>query len=230
MTRRKSHEAAEIESRIQMALADLSNGRCTSLRKAATTYDIRKTTLTACFNGRQTRIQSHENQQLLSTHEESELVRWITLATKAGYPVQHAILRSMAQEIVQQCVRQINDDCELVSYPPIGGDWTKQFLSRHPELETVQGQSIDAARVTCATPKAINAWYDAYLDMVQQYEISPENHYNMDESGFSISKIRATRVIVNTKVRQRLQAQPGRQEWVSAIECICVDRTAIPVE
>lgn len=228
MTRRKSHEAAEIESRIQMALADLSNGRYSSLRKAATTYDIPKTTLTARFNGRQTRIQSHENQQLLSMHEESELVRWITFATKAGYPVQHAILRSMAQEIVQQRVRQINDDCELVSYPPIGNDWTKRFLSRHPELETVQGQSIDAARVTCATPEAINMWYDAYLNTVQQYEIPPENRYNMDESGFSIGKIGATRVIVNTKVRQRAQAQPGRQEWVSVIECICVDGTAIP--
>ena len=137
MTRHKSHEAAEIESRIQMALADLSNGRYSSLRKAATVNDIPKTTLTVHFNGRQTCIQSHENQQLLSMHEESELVRWITFTTKAGYPVQHAILRSMAQEIVQQCVCQINDDCELVSYPPIGNDWTKRFLSRHMELETV---------------------------------------------------------------------------------------------
>ena len=134
----------------------------------------------------------------------------------------------MAEEIIQQRVRNINDDCELVSYPPIGKDWTKRFLSRHPELETVQGQSIDAVRVNCATPEAINKWYDAYLDTVQQYEILPENTYKMDESGFSIGKIGATHVIVNKKVQQKLQAQPGRQEWVSAIECICTDGTAIP--
>jgi hypothetical protein len=97
-----------------------------------------------------------------------------------------------------------SNDCELVSYPPISDDWSRRFVSRHPELETVQGQPIDAVRVNCATPEAINKWYDAYLDTVQQYEILLENTYNMDESGFSIGKIGATRVIINKKVRQRL--------------------------
>ena len=121
----KTNEAAELESRIQLALADFSNGRYSSIRKAATAYNLPKTTLTTCFNGRQTRVQSHEEQQLLSTHEESELVRWITLATKAGYPVQYVILHSMTQEIMQQRVHKINDDCELVSYAPLDKDWTK---------------------------------------------------------------------------------------------------------
>ena len=38
---------------------------------------------------------------------------------------------------------------------------------------------------------------DAYTETVQQYQILPENMYHMDESGFSIGKIGATRVIVN---------------------------------
>ena len=49
----------------------------------------------------------------------------------------------------------------------------------------------------------------------------------MDESGFSIGKIEASRVIINSKIRQKYQAQPGRQEWVSVIECISADGTAI---
>ena len=95
-------------------------------------------------------------------------------------------------------------------------------------MQTVQGQSIDTIRINCITPEAINAWYDAYLETIEQYEILLKNGYNMDESGFSIRKIGATRVIVNKKVRQKLQAQSGRQEWVSAIKCICIDGTAIP--
>ena len=39
--------------------------------------------------------------------------------------------------------------------------------------------------------------------------------HNMDESGFSIGVIKAGRVIVNTKIGQKYQAQPGRQEWVT---------------
>ena len=49
----------------------------------------------------------------------------------------------------------------------------------------------------------------------------------MDESGFSIGTIEATRVIMGAEDRHRWQAQPGRQEWVSAIECISADGTKI---
>lgn len=34
----------------------------------------------------------------------------------------------------------------------------------------------------------------------------------MDEGGFAIGKIGATRVIINVKLRMKYQAQPGRQE------------------
>ena len=50
----------------------------------------------------------------------------------------------------------------------------------------------------------------------------------MDESGFSIGTIEAMHVIINSKIQQNYQAQPGRQEWVTSIECICADGTAIP--
>ena len=51
--------------------------------------------------------------------------------------------------------------------------------------------------------------------------------YNMDESGFSIGTTQAGRIIINSKIRSRLQAQPGRQEWVTVIECICADGTMV---
>jgi hypothetical protein len=34
-------------------------------------------------------------------------------------------------------------------------------------------------------------------------------------------------VVVDAHLRKKYQAQPGRQEWITAIECICVDGTAI---
>ncbi|KFY67725.1 hypothetical protein V497_00248 [Pseudogymnoascus sp. VKM F-4516 (FW-969)] len=49
----------------------------------------------------------------------------------------------------------------------------------------------------------------------------------MDETGFSIGTMQSTRIIVDSSLRTRFQAHPGRQEWVSAVECICMDGTAI---
>jgi hypothetical protein len=60
-----------------------------------------------------------------------------------------------------------------------------------------------------------------------EHEIDMKNVYNMDESGFTIGKISATRIIIDAELRTKYQAQPGRQEWVSVIECICTDGTSI---
>lgn len=49
----------------------------------------------------------------------------------------------------------------------------------------------------------------------------------MDETGFSIGTMDSTRVIVDTTLRTKFQAHSGRQEWVSVVECICADKTAI---
>ncbi len=50
----------------------------------------------------------------------------------------------------------------------------------------------------------------------------------MDESGFAIGDIEASQRIINATIRQRFQAKPGRQEWVTAIECICADGSSLP--
>src|SRR5437016_2098833 len=50
----------------------------------------------------------------------------------------------------------------------------------------------------------------------------------MDETGFAIGELAKSHVIINKTLRTRLQAKPGRQEWVSIVECICADGTLIP--
>ncbi len=53
----------------------------------------------------------------------------------------------------------------------------------------------------------------------------------MNESGFAIGAIEASKVVIDTRITQAstyCQAQPGRQEWVTAVECICADGSFIP--
>jgi len=64
--------------------------------------------------------------------------------------------------------------------------------------------------------------------VVNDPDVLLENVYNMDKSGFSIGTIKAGHVIVDSKVPNQFQAQPGRQEWVTVVECICADGTSIP--
>jgi hypothetical protein len=63
---------------------------------------------------------------------------------------------------------------------------------------------------------------------MSEYNIKPENIYNMDESGFAIGEKEPGRCIINARIRQQLQAKPGRQEWVTVVECVCADGTVLP--
>jgi len=63
--------------------------------------------------------------------------------------------------------------------------------------------------------------------VIKDNDVLIGNVYNMNESGFSLGTINAAKVIINTQIGQQYQANPGRQEWLSVIECICIDGTSM---
>ena len=45
-------------------------------------------------------------------------------------------------------IAKINDASEeLVSYPPIGKNWSTRFLHHHPQLKTMITRAIEASRI-----------------------------------------------------------------------------------
>ena len=76
--------------------------------------------------------------------------------------------------------------------------------------------------------KDLEEWFVELENTIQKYDVLPENIYNMNESGFNIGDFECRQAIVNINVQSRYQVQPGRQEWVTAVECICADGSSIP--
>src|SRR5205085_691826 len=227
--KKKANEDADYNAWVQEAVDGIQLGIYKSSYHAAKELNVKPSTVQARMNGRKTRIKSHEEQQALTAIEELELVRWITQLTIAGYHPRPGTLKAMAEALIHRRVAQINDDgMELVSYPPLGKEWYKQFRNRYPEINTIVGTAIEMSRMKDASKEVLEKWFETFRSITEFYDIHPQNIYNMDESGFSIGEIEASRVVVNKKVRQKYQAQPGRQEWVTAVETICIDGTAIP--
>ena len=77
------------------------------------------------------------------------------------------------------------------------------------------------------TKEVLKGWFNACKSLITELKIENYNTYNMDETRFSIRTMQSTRIIVDSTLRTRFQAYLGQQEWVSAVECICIDRTAI---
>jgi hypothetical protein len=126
-------------------------------------------------------------------------------------------------------VLSVNDeDIQLVNYDDIGRDWVASFMSRHPELESARRKCIDASRIKDVSAERLMKWFHDFEHIIAEHNIKPQDVYNMDESGFAIGDIEASQRIINTTIRQKFQAKPGRQEWVTAVESICADGSSLP--
>ena len=227
MTRPRDIKAAEREAQLQEAIAAVQNKEHTC-HSAAIAFNVPRRTLYHRVKGnKKPRNQAHEQAQNLTHAEEKELVRWIGLLTRSGYLPRYSTLQRLAEIIRERRVKETGEVQTRV-YDKIGEQWVRRFLARHPELASVRPRSIDAARVKDCTPERLRRWFDDLEKVIKEYNIKPKNIYNMDESGFAIGETEPARCIINTQIRQRFQAKPGRQEWVSVAECVCADGTVIP--
>lgn len=229
MAKARSQKVLETDKKVTEALAALSLGTFPNVFQAAKHFKIPHNTLGRRYNGGKSIAESRELYQLLTIAEENSLALWITRLTTSGYPVTYPLLREMAEEIRSKRLRGINDpSIQLVVYDPIGEQWTQRFLQRHPHCKTAMGRSIEASRVKAASLEDIKLWYEVLFLTIEEHKISWRNTYNQDETGFGIGTKGTSHVIIDSRVKTAYQAQPGRQEWVTVIECICADGSSIP--
>jgi Tc5 transposase DNA-binding domain len=150
------------------ALAALSRGEFPNPCRAAKHFNIRYDTLKRQFEGGKSIAESREPQQLLTIAEERALARWISRSTASGYPVTHALIEEMAEEIRKRRVVGINEpSIKYVTYEPLSQQWTRRFIERHPYLATTMTRSIELARITEASPQVIENWYNVLFQTVR---------------------------------------------------------------
>lgn len=214
------------EKQIQEALDGLRKGQYSSIRAAAKAHNVSKSTLSRRMNGGKSIAESREDQQNLSIAEEKALLRWVSQMTAAGHPVRHGYIREMAYHML---ISRHDDSANPSSLPPyIGDTWVQRFLHRNPQLVTIISCTIEAARLKETTKEAIENWFDQYTEAIAEHKILDENKYNMDETGNSIGAIKGAHVVVDKTLQTKYQAHPGRQEWVTAVECVSAVGQSIP--
>ena len=70
-----------------------------------------------------------------------------------------------------------------LEFPPqykLGHEWVPRFIDRHPHLKVVIGRRIDSVRVDGTSKSVLEAWFNAYRHVIQEYKIEEKNIYNMD--------------------------------------------------
>ncbi len=231
MVRLKSQSAAEIDAQVNKAVLGVQSGLYKSPYEAAKQLSVSKDTVTRRVNGGLSRSQARQKQQKLSYAQENVLLKWVKELTISGYSPGHRLLKEIAEELRTKRTYDLDnaslDSLELPPQYKLGRDWVPRFIIRHPHLTVAIGRRIESVRMDGATKPVLDAWFDAYQNVVQKHGIKQEDTYNMDESGFSIGTMESTRIVIDSTLRTKHQAHPGRQEWVSMVECICADGTIL---
>ncbi|CCF41367.1 transposase, partial [Colletotrichum higginsianum] len=123
------------ENEINQAIEACTNG--VSLRKAALTYGIPRTTLQDQLKGAQARPLAFADHQRLSISQEDKLAQWVRIQHALGLAPTHQQVKVFAERILHA----IGDT------DPLGKGWIQAFIRRNPSIKVQRSRPIDSRRV-----------------------------------------------------------------------------------
>jgi hypothetical protein len=114
-------------------------------------------------------------------------------------------MRDLAEEIRLSCFCLSSTP---TSYPPISKQWIDKLRKRYPELKT--------------------AYFNALTDLFLKNSYPPNAIFNVDETGFALGTTLPSKVLIRGGDTRAFKKISGRQEWITAIECIRASGIALP--
>ena len=102
----------------------------------------------------------------------------------------------------------------------VGKNWLSRFIQRHPEVASKVGRKIDTRRVDNTTSEALETWFTRLRSIQMQYNVLPQNIWNMDESGIALGVCHNQRVLEISTTSSTFKKTPENREWVSIIGTI----------
>jgi hypothetical protein len=219
-----SAQLASKEGRMALAIKSYKSGSFTSIRSAANTYGIPESTLRSRLQGRPSLEEKRSANLKLTDTEEQTLVNWILSMDERGLPVRIALIRDMANLLLQK-----RTGTDASSTRTIGPRWPYNFVRRHDSLRTRYNRKYDYKRALCEDPIVIRDWFRLVRNTIAKYGIQEEDIYNFDETGFQMGVITTAKVITGSERSLRpVTIQPGNREWVTAIECTSASGWTVP--
>jgi hypothetical protein len=66
--------------------------------------------------------------------------------------------------------------------------WVERFTARHQELDPKRPRPLDPKQAHAFNPTTIGKFFNLYEQVINDYEIPPENIYNTDEKGIQLGR------------------------------------------
>jgi hypothetical protein len=162
--------------------------------------------------GGKNRHEAHVHEQLLSEAQEEILVKWIKVQGRRGIPMTYSSVAQSANAILGK---------------KVGESWPKRFCKRHPDLKMKMTTGLEKARAKALNQFAINEFFDMLTNVMEEFNILPENIYNMDEKGIQLGIGAKITAMIDRNQQTAYSIEDGNRELVTVIETICADGSVL---
>jgi hypothetical protein len=120
------------EARIILAIEAIRTAKRMSIRRAAKTYDVPKSTLRHRMKGRVAKAEIRNGRHQLTQSEEETIVSYVLDLDSRGFPPRIEGVKDMANLLLS--TRHAK---------PVGTRWANRFIRRRPELKTRFSRAYD---------------------------------------------------------------------------------------
>lgn len=200
------------------ALADLKSSNSLSISETARKYGVGRSALSRRFNLKATSTaQYHDSTRLLNNAQERELLKYIRRLCERCLPPTPRIVANIAQELCNKAPSK---------------NWATRFVARHKDqLDARYLNTLDLARHKADSRASYEYYFDILSARIEEYDILPENTYNMDENGFLIGRLQKTQRVFTKDLYKQGKlvgaGQDGSREWITVVATICADGTSL---
>lgn len=190
-----------------------------SIRAAAESEGVARSTLYDRINGAQSKRQAHDLDQTFGQAEEKRIVKQVKDMDRRGFPMRVDMVRILALKILK---KREGESAAL------GKHWKTQFMNRHPQLSSKFSTQVHKQRIVKSNPQILKQAFDVLGSMIKTFQILLRNIYNMDEKGLQMGKSARVKVICMRGRRSPPLMNDGNKELITVVETVSADGTALP--
>ncbi|KAJ8062115.1 hypothetical protein OCU04_008676 [Sclerotinia nivalis] len=207
------------EVRIILAIQAIESNKKLTIRKAAQSYCVPRSTLGDRIRGKPSMTEIRSKSHNLIELEEEVFIQYILDMDYRGFSFKLSGVEDIANYIL-----------ETRGAKKVGKFWVHRFIQRCTELKMRFSRVYDFQRALCEDPKLIGKWFQLVLNMRAKYGILDCDFYNFDETGFMMGIICPGMIVTSAERNGRSKAiQSGNREWATAIICGNSEKETIPL-
>ncbi|XP_070184561.1 uncharacterized protein [Littorina saxatilis] len=179
-----------------------------SFRQVAEEFGIKRSSLWRAVrkDGEGKKLASYsemsQSRLIFTIEEEVELVQYLLTASRIGFPLDTATVKSLAYTLAIRNGNRVPDNWE--KNKQAGKDWMTAFKSRHRQLSIRTPEATSIARATAFNKHNVGTFFEKLRRLYQEHTLTPERIYNVDETALTTSQ-RPQKVVAEAGVKQVAQ-------------------------